>query len=40
MVSQNVKANAAIRVDVGMIDTCGEVDLGWLEWVVGGEMDG
>ena len=22
-----------------MVDSCGEVDLGWLEWVIGGEMD-
>lgn len=39
MVSQNVEADAAIAVDVGMVDTCGEIDLGWLEGVVGRETD-
>lgn len=39
MVSQNVEADAAIAVDVGVVDTGGKVDLGWLEGVVGRETD-
>ena len=39
LVSQNVKADAAVRVDVGMVDTGGEIDLRRLERVVGREMD-
>lgn len=40
LVTQNVQADAAIRVDVGVVDTGGEVDLGRLEGVVCGEVDG
>lgn len=40
LVSQDVKANTAVAVDVGVIDTGGEVDLGRLEWVVCWEVDG
>lgn len=39
LVSQDVKTDTAIRVDVGVVDTSGEVDLGWLEWVIGREVD-
>lgn len=40
MVSKNVQTDTAVRVDVGMIDSSGEVDLWWLEGIVCGEMDG
>jgi uncharacterized protein (DUF4415 family) len=40
LVSQNVKTDTAIRVDVGVVDTSREVDLGWLEWIIGREVDG
>ena len=39
MVSQNVQANAAIRVDVGVVNSGGEVDLWRLKGVVGRELD-
>jgi hypothetical protein len=39
LVSQNVEADAAVGVDVGVIDAGGEVDLRGLERVVGGEVD-
>lgn len=39
LVSQNVQTNAAVRVDVGVVDTSGEVDLWGLEGVVGREMN-
>jgi len=39
LVSQNVQADAAIRVDVWVVNAGGEVDLRGLEGVVGGEMD-
>ena len=39
MVSQDVKANAAVGIDVGMIDTCGEVDFRRLERVIGREVN-
>jgi hypothetical protein len=39
LVSQNVQADAAVGVDVGVIDAGGEVDLRGLKWVVGREMD-
>ena len=38
LITQNVQADAPIRVDVGVIDTGGEVDLGRLEGVVGGKV--
>lgn len=38
LVTQDVQANAAIRVDVWVIDAGCKVDLRWLERVVGGEM--
>lgn len=40
LVSQNVQADAAVGVDVGMVNTGGEVDLGGLERVVCREVDG
>ena len=40
LVSENVQADAAVAVDVGVVDAGGEVDLGRLEGVVCGEMDG
>lgn len=39
LISQNVQADAAVGVDVGMVDAGGEVDLRGLEGVVGGESD-
>jgi hypothetical protein len=40
LVPQDVQTDTAVGVDVGVIDAGGEVDLGGLEWVVGGEVDG
>lgn len=39
LVSQNVQADAAVGVDIGVIDAGREVDLRGLEGVVGGEVD-
>ena len=39
LITQNVQADAAVGVDVGVVDACGEVDLGRLEGVVGREVD-
>jgi hypothetical protein len=39
LVSQDVQADASVRVDVGVVDAGGEVDLRGLEGVVGGEVD-
>jgi hypothetical protein len=39
LVSQNVQTDAAVGVDVWVIDAGGEVDLRGLEGVVGGEVD-
>ena len=39
LVSQNVQADASVRVDVGMVDAGSEVDLRGLERVVGREVD-
>lgn len=39
LVPQDVQTDAAVRVDVGVVDTGGEVDLWGLEGVVGREMD-
>ena len=36
---QDIQADWSVGVDVWMVDSCGEVDLGWLEWVVSWEMD-
>ena len=40
LIPQDVQTDTAIGVDVGVIDASGEVDLGRLEWVVGGKVDG
>lgn len=40
LVTQDIQANASVGVNVGMIDTCGEVNFGGLKWVVGGEVNG
>lgn len=40
LVSKNVQANAAIRVDVWVVDAGCEIDLWRLEGVVGREVDG
>lgn len=40
LVSQNIKTDASIGIDVWVVDSGSEVDLRWLEWVVGREMDG
>lgn len=40
MISENVKTDAAVAVDVGVVDAGREVDLGRLEGVVCGEVDG
>lgn len=39
LVSQNVQADASVRVDVGVVDAGSEVDLRGLERVVGREVD-
>ena len=39
MVPQDVQTDAAVRVDVGVIDASGEVNLRGLEGVVGREVD-
>lgn len=39
LIPQNVQAYAAIRVDVWMIDAGGEIDFGWFERIIGGEVD-
>ena len=39
LVSQDIKTDTAIGVDVGVVDACGEVDLGRLERIVGREVD-
>ena len=39
MVSQDIQTDAAVRVDVGVVDTRGEVDLWGLEGVVGREVN-
>jgi len=36
---EDIEADRSVGVDVGVIDSCGEVDLWWLEWVVSWEMD-
>lgn len=40
MVPQDIQTNAAVGVDVGVVDAGGEVDLRRLEGVVGGEVNG
>lgn len=40
MIPQDIQTNAAVGVDVGVIDAGGEVDLRGLEGVVGREVNG
>ena len=40
MVSQDIQTDAAVRVDIGVVDTSGEVELWGLEGVVGREVNG
>jgi hypothetical protein len=40
LIPQDVQADGAVAVDVGVVDACGEVDLRRLEGVVCGEVDG
>lgn len=39
LVTENVKTDAAVRVDVGVVDPSVKVDLWRLEWVVGREVN-
>lgn len=39
LITENVQTDAAIRIDVGVVDTGGEVDLRWFERIVGGKVD-
>jgi hypothetical protein len=39
LVPKNIQADAAIAVDVGVVDASGEVDLRRFEGVVGREVD-
>jgi hypothetical protein len=39
LVPQDIQTDAAVRVDVGVVDASSEVDLWRLEWVVGREVD-
>ena len=39
MVSQDIQTDAAVRVDIGVVDTSGEVELWGLEGVVGREVN-
>jgi len=36
---QDVQTDGSIGVDVWVINSSGEVNLGWLEWVIGWEVD-
>jgi len=40
LVSQNVQADGAVGIDIRVVDASGEVDLGRLEGVVCGKVDG
>ena len=40
LVSQDIQADAAVGIDVWVVDTCCKVYLGRLERVVGWEVDG
>ncbi len=40
LITQDIQADAAIRVDVWVIDAGGEVDFRRFEWIVGWEVDG
>ncbi len=40
LISQNIQADAAVGVDIGVVNAGGEVDLWWLERIVGREVNG
>lgn len=40
LVPQDIQADAAVGVDIRVVNASGEVDLGRLEWVVGREVNG
>ena len=40
LVSQDIKTDTAIGVDVGMVNAGGEVDFWWLEGIIGRELNG
>ena len=40
LVSQNIQANAAVGVDIWVVNASGEVDLGGFERIVGGKVNG
>ena len=40
LISQNIQADAAVGVDIGVVDAGREVDLWWLERIVGREVNG
>ena len=39
LILENIKTNTPIGVNVAVVDACGEVDLGGLEWIIGGEVN-
>ena len=39
LILQDIQADTSVRVDVAVINTSGEVNLGWLEWVIGREVN-
>ena len=39
-IPENIQADGPVGVDVWVVDLCREGDLGWLEGVIGGEVDG
>lgn len=39
LVFQNIQADTAIGVDIAMIDASSKVDLRWLEWIIGREVN-
>ena len=39
LITKDIQANAAVGVDVRVIDASGEIDLGWLERIVGRKVD-
>ena len=39
LILEDIKTDTTIGINVTMIDTSSEVDLGWFEWIVSGEMD-
>lgn len=40
LITQYVQTDAAVRIDIGVVDSSCEVDFGWLERIVGGKVDG